>query len=51
MVVTADARHGQRETARIITEDLGAHHALFIKANQSSLLDAIAARLNGTDAE
>ena len=51
MVVTADALHGQRETARMITEDLGAHYVLFIKANQPSLLDAITARLNGTDAE
>ena len=51
MVVTADALHGQRETARMITEDLGAHYVLFIKANQPSLLAAITTRLNGTDAE
>ena len=49
MVITADALHGQRETARKIREDLGAHYLLFIKANQPSLLDAITARLNGTD--
>ena len=49
MVITADALHGQRETARKITEDLGAHYLLFIKANQPSLLEAITARLTGTD--
>jgi len=51
MVITADALHGQRETARKIREDLGAHYVLFIKANQPSLLGAITARLTGTDAE
>ena len=30
MVVTADALHGQRETARKIREDLGAHYLLII---------------------
>jgi predicted transposase YbfD/YdcC len=50
-VVTADALHGQRKTARMITEDLGAHYLLFVKANQPSLLEAIITRLNGTDAE
>jgi predicted transposase YbfD/YdcC len=51
MVVTADALHGQRETARKIREDLGAHYVLIIKANQPSLLGAIMSRLAGTDAE
>ncbi len=51
MVVTADALHGQRETARKIREDLGGHYLLFIKANQPSLLGAIVSRLAGTDAE
>lgn len=51
MVVTADALHGQRETARKIREDLGAHYLLFIKANQPSLLGAITAKLAGTDAQ
>jgi len=51
MVVTADALHGQRETARKIREGLGAHYLLFIKANQPSLLDAITAKLSGTDSE
>ena len=50
-VLTADALHGQRETARMITEGHGAHYVLFIKANQPSLLEAIMTRLNGTDAE
>ena len=48
-VITADALHGQRETARKIREDLGAHYLLLIKANQPSLLEAIRARLAGTD--
>ena len=51
MVITADALHGQRETARKIREDLGAHYLLIIKANQPSLLGAITATLTGTDAE
>ena len=51
MVITADALHGQRETARMITEDLHAHYLLFIKANQPSLLNAVMTRLAGTDAE
>jgi predicted transposase YbfD/YdcC len=49
MVITADALHGQRETARKIREDLGAHYVLFIKANQPSLLEAIMTKLTGTD--
>ena len=51
MVITADALHGQRETARKIREDLGAHYVLFIKANQPSLLQAIMGRLTGTDGQ
>ena len=51
MVITADALHGQRETARKIREDLGAHYVLFIKANQPSLLGAIMSKLAGTDAK
>jgi predicted transposase YbfD/YdcC len=51
MVITADALHGQRETARKIREDLGAHYVLLIKANQPSLLDAIMSRLTGTDGQ
>jgi predicted transposase YbfD/YdcC len=50
-VITADALHGQRETARKIREDLGAHYLLFIKANQPSLLQAIMSRLAGTDTQ
>jgi predicted transposase YbfD/YdcC len=49
MVITADALHGQRETARKIREDLHAHYLLIIKANQPSALEAITARLDGTD--
>jgi predicted transposase YbfD/YdcC len=49
MVITADALHGQRETARKIREDLGAHYLLIIKANQPSLLAAIMGALAGTD--
>jgi predicted transposase YbfD/YdcC len=51
MVLTLDALHCQRETARLISEDLGGHYLLIAKANQPSLLHAIAARLNGTDAQ
>jgi hypothetical protein len=47
MVITAGALHGQRETARKIREDLGAHYLLFIKANQPSLLAAITDALTG----
>jgi hypothetical protein len=41
MVVTADALHGQWETARKIRVDLGAHYLLFFKkADQPGLLEA-----------
>jgi len=33
--VTAGALHGQRETARKIREDPGAHYVLFIKAKRN----------------
>jgi len=35
MAVTAGALHGQRETARKIREDPGAHYVLFIKAKRN----------------
>jgi predicted transposase YbfD/YdcC len=50
MVITMDALHGQRETARKIDE-LGGFYLQFIKANQPSLMESIAVRLTGTDAE
>jgi predicted transposase YbfD/YdcC len=50
MVITMDALHGQRDTARKIDE-LGGFYIQFIKANQPSLMEAIAVRLTGTDAE
>jgi predicted transposase YbfD/YdcC len=36
-VVTADALHTQRETARFLVEDKQAHYLLTVKANQPTL--------------
>jgi predicted transposase YbfD/YdcC len=50
MVITADALHTVRETARHLVEDAGAHYVLIVKNNQSTLLAAAMARLSaGTD--
>lgn len=50
MVITADALHTVRETARHLVEDAGAHYVLIVKHNQSALLAAVMARLSaGTD--
>ncbi len=40
MVVTADALHTQRETARHLVEDRNAHYVLTVKGNQPSLFTA-----------
>jgi predicted transposase YbfD/YdcC len=49
-LVTADAAHCQKATAeQIITA--GGHYLLTLKANQASLLTAVAGLLDGTDAE
>lgn len=49
MVLTLDALHTQRETARLICEDIRGHYLMIIKANQPSLLQAAAAALAGPD--
>ena len=40
VVVTADAMHAQREHARFLVEQMGAHYVLGLKNNQPSLLEA-----------
>jgi predicted transposase YbfD/YdcC len=50
-VVTADALHAQRETARELAGNKKAHYLVIVKANQPSLLAAITSALAGTDAE
>lgn len=49
-VISADALHGQRDAAQKI-HAAGGYYLQFIKGNQPSLMEAIAARLIGTDAE
>jgi predicted transposase YbfD/YdcC len=51
MVVTLDALHTQRETARLIREDHGAHYLMIVKANQPTLLEQVTDALQGTDAD
>ncbi|GAA1024717.1 ISAs1 family transposase [Acrocarpospora pleiomorpha] len=52
MVLTADALHTVRESARHLTEDLGAYYVMILKDNQPALLAAAMAVLAaGTDAE
>lgn len=50
-VVTLDALHAQREAARLIREVKGGHYVMIVKANQPSLLQAVAVALDGTDAQ
>jgi predicted transposase YbfD/YdcC len=50
MVITTDALHGQRAAAEKI-DAMGAYYVQFIKGNQPSLMESIAVRLMGTDAE
>jgi predicted transposase YbfD/YdcC len=50
MVITLDALHTQRETARLIREDHGAHYLMIVKANQPTLLERVTDALQGTDA-
>ena len=50
MVVTADALHGQRDAAEKI-HAMGGFYLQFIKGNQPTLAESIAARLTGTDDE
>ena len=51
MVITLDALHTQRETARLIREVQGGHALMIVKANQSALLEQVTVALAGTDAE
>jgi predicted transposase YbfD/YdcC len=51
MVLTLDALHTTKKTARMITADLGAHYLLILKGNQPLALQAAQALLSGTDAE
>jgi predicted transposase YbfD/YdcC len=51
MVLTLDALHTTKKTARLITEKLHAHYLLVLKANQPLALQAAQALLSGTDTE
>ncbi|MGH3256426.1 MAG: ISAs1 family transposase [Streptosporangiaceae bacterium] len=51
MVVTLDALHTQRETARLPREDKGAHYLMIVKANQPTLLEQVTDALKGPDAD
>ncbi|MEO3781628.1 ISAs1 family transposase [Micromonospora sp. B11E3] len=51
MVLTLDALHTTKKTARLITGDLHAHYVLILKANQPLALRAAQALLSGTDTE
>jgi predicted transposase YbfD/YdcC len=50
-VVTVDALHTQRETARDLVENKKAHYLMIVKASQPALLAAVAAALTGPDAD
>ena len=49
MVLTLDALHTQRETARLLREDKGAHYLMIVKANQPTLLEQVTDALKGPD--
>jgi predicted transposase YbfD/YdcC len=49
-VVTLDALHTQRETARLI-RDKDAHYLMIVKGNQPGLLDQVTSALAGPDAD
>jgi DDE_Tnp_1-associated/Transposase DDE domain len=51
MVVTLDALHTQRETARLLRQDHGAHYLMIVLGNQPTLLEQVTAALHGTDAD
>lgn len=44
-LITADAMHCQQETARHITQDLGADYILGLKGNQSGILERAECKL------
>jgi predicted transposase YbfD/YdcC len=48
-VITADALHTQRETARCLVEDHHGHYVLIVKANQPTLHTTVIKALTGTD--
>jgi predicted transposase YbfD/YdcC len=51
MVLTLDALHTTKKTARLITNDLHAHYLLILKANQPLALQAAHRLLRGADTE
>ncbi|MBF8184951.1 ISAs1 family transposase [Nonomuraea sp. K274] len=51
MVLTLDALHTTKTTARLITEQLGAHYVLILKGNQPLARAAAQTLLAGPDAE
>jgi len=51
MLLTLDALHTTKKTARLITGPLNAHYLLILKGNQPLALQAAQALLSGTDAE
>lgn len=51
MLITLDALHTTKKTARLITGDLHAHYMLILKGNQPLAYRAAQALLSGTDAE
>jgi len=51
MVVTLDALHSTKATARLVTEQLQAHYIVLLKGNQPLALHAAQALLTGPDAE
>jgi predicted transposase YbfD/YdcC len=50
-VVTVDALHTQRETARSLVEEKKAHYIMILKGNQPNTLAAAAGLLTGPDAD
>lgn len=51
MMLTLDALHTSKKTARLITGPLHAHYMLILKGNQPLALQAAQALLSGTDTE
>jgi predicted transposase YbfD/YdcC len=51
MMLTLDALHTTKKTARLITGPLNAHYTLILKGNQPLALQAAQALLSGTDTE
>ncbi|GAB4182899.1 MAG: hypothetical protein Fur0032_23930 [Terrimicrobiaceae bacterium] len=45
-LITADAMHCQQETARFITQDLGADYLIGLKGNQSGILERAQCKLS-----